>query len=102
MVPHERSLVKELKNRPFALVGVDCYDSVEKSKAFTKEHQLNWRSFMDEKGEIAANWGVRAFPTMLLIDHEGKVRYKNFHMGQSGVDPRIEDLIKEAEAAAKN
>ncbi|MFT7537813.1 MAG: hypothetical protein ACI85K_003774, partial [Hyphomicrobiaceae bacterium] len=54
MYPHERSLVEEMKDKPFALIGVNSDSSVEKAKAAIAKNSLNWRSFQNKGngGEI--------------------------------------------------
>ena len=99
MLPHERSLVSSYKNRPFALVGVQCYDKADKAKAFAKENSITWRSFHDEKGEIAKSWNVEGFPSLFLIDHEGILREKDF--GGDKIDTLVEKYVVIAEKANK-
>ena len=45
MYPHERSLVKRLAGKPFALVGVNSDTDRDKLKETLKEEQITWRSF---------------------------------------------------------
>jgi hypothetical protein len=81
MIPHERSLVERLKDKPFALLGVNS--DVDKSYYFAEQKTMGvtWRSFWcGEKGTsgpIPTKWNVRGWPTIYVIDHEGVIRYKN-------------------------
>ena len=101
MYPHERSLVKKLEGKPFALVGVNSdKDKAELKKAMTKEN-ITWRSFWNggsTQGPISTRWAIEGWPTLYLIDHKGVVRHK--HLGSPGDkvrDEEIDKLIKEAE-----
>ena len=101
MYPHERSLVKKMEGKPFALVGVNSdQDKAELKKAMAKEN-ITWRSFFDGGkigGPIASRWAVQGWPTLYLIDHKGVIRHK--HVGSPGdkvLDDEIEKLVKEAE-----
>ena len=101
MYPHERSLVKKLEGKPFALVGVNSdKDKAELKKAMTKEN-ITWRSFWNggsTQGPISTRWAIEGWPTLYLIDHKGVVRHK--HLGSPGdkvLDEEIDKLIKEAE-----
>ena len=38
--------MKEMKDRPFALIGVNS-DDLDRARAAVKEHQLNWRNFQN-------------------------------------------------------
>jgi hypothetical protein len=101
MYPHERSLVKRLEGKPFALVGVNSDESKETVKDAVRSENLSWRSFLDgsTSGPIARSWTVRAFPTLVLIDAKGVVR-KKFEGAPSGdvLDRLIDELLKEAGA----
>ena len=105
MFPHERSLVAKMKDEPFALVGVNSdADYLEKKKKEYVEEQITWRSFTNgpegTQGPIAKAWNVRGWPTLYLIDHEGKIRYK--WLGSPGdevIDKAVEELVAEAKAA---
>jgi len=105
MYPHERSLVKKLANKPFALIGVNSdQDKAELKKAMAKEN-ITWRSFFDGGkigGPIATRWAVQGWPTLYLIDAKGVIRHK--HVGSPGdkvLDDEIEKLIKEVQDTVK-
>ena len=106
MFPHERSLVEKLSNQPFALIGVNCErtDDPPKLKADLVTHQINWRSFKNKRSgadaTIASAWQIRGYPSLLLIDHKGIIREKWVgNPGAAVMDAKIEELVKEAEAA---
>jgi len=95
MYPHERSLVKKLANRPFAIIGVNS-DPKEKLKSVLVEKNLTWRSFWDgggTSGPIATKWNVTGWPTTYVIDANGVIRYKNVRA--KPLEAGIEKLLKE-------
>jgi len=100
MFPHERSLVKKLENKPFALIGINSDpDKGELKKALEKE-QITWRSFWDKttSGPIATKWNIQGWPTLYVIDHKGVIRHK--YVGSPGdkvMDNVVDTLLKEAE-----
>ena len=78
MYPYARSLVKSLKDKPFALIGVNS-DPKDRVQAAIKRENITWRSFWDggrTGGPIATRYQVRGWPTIYMIDHEGIIRYK--------------------------
>ena len=85
MYPHERSLVEEMKDEPFALIGVNSDQTVERAKQAVAENGLNWRSFQNKpegaKVAIADEWSVRGWPTIVILDSEMKIRYRG-HDGE--------------------
>ena len=44
MYPHERSLVEEMQDKQFVLLGVNS-DKLDRAKKAVAENKLNWRSF---------------------------------------------------------
>ena len=98
MYPHERSLVKQLADKPFALIGVNSDRDRENLKNVMKEKNITWRSFWNgpagTRGPISTEWGVRSWPTIYVIDVDGKIRYKNVRGKQ--MDEAITALLKEA------
>lgn len=81
MLPQERSLLEELKGKPFAIVGVNS-DSKEKLKEVVKDGTTTWRNFTNEqKGgrKISEEWRVQAWPTLYILDHKGVIRHKGLH-----------------------
>jgi hypothetical protein len=100
MYPHERSLVKQLEGKPFALLGVNSDSDREKLKKDMEAEQITWRSFWNggsTQGPISTTWNVRGWPTLYLIDSQGLIRGK--YLGSPGdkvLNDKIEELLKEA------
>ena len=97
--PHERSLVEQLKDAPFALIGVNSDPDREVIQKVVEEKQITWRSFWDPMGEegglgpISLKWNVHAWPTRFVIDHKGIIRGQK--RGQP-IDELIQELLAEA------
>ena len=95
MYPHERSLVKRLANKPFALIGVNSDKDLAKLRPRLKEENISWRSFWNgpqgTRGPISTRWNVRGWPTIYVIDHEGVIRYKNTR-GEA-MDKAVDELL---------
>jgi peroxiredoxin len=100
MFPHERSLVSKMKNRPFALLGVNTDGSTDEVKQKNKQANITWRSWYDGKGggPICQKYQVQGFPTLVLLDAKGIIR-KKWVGGpkESELDGMIDKLVKEAE-----
>ena len=100
MYPHERSLVEEYKDRPFALIGVNSDGDREELKNILEEKNLTWRSFWNggsTRGPISTEWNVSGWPTIYVLDHEGVIRYKNVR--GDALDAAIKELVEKAEGA---
>jgi len=105
MYPHERSLVKKMADKPFALVGVNSDQDVNALKPVLEKEKITWRSFQNgPKGSepIATDWNVQGWPTLCVIDHKGVIRYRWVGSpGEDKLDEAIEKLVKEAEEDGK-
>src|SRR5438270_3704982 len=99
MYPHERSLVKRLEGKPFALIGVNSDETREIVKDARVSEHLTWRSFWNggsTGGPISRAWRVQGWPSLWVIDAKGIVRHK-FVGAITGpvMDRAIDDLLKE-------
>ena len=95
MYPHERSLVKQLAGKPFALIGVNSDRDREKIKEIIVEKKLNWRSFWNggsTSGPISTKWNVSGWPTVYIVDAKGTIRYKGHGRG---IDEVIEKCLSD-------
>jgi len=100
MYPHERSLVKRLAGEPFALIGVNSDKDLEKLQDVLVEENITWRSFWNGPdgtgGPISTQWNVRGWPTIYILDHEGKIRFKG-PRGEA-MDEAVDQLLAEMKA----
>jgi hypothetical protein len=97
MYPHERSLVKRLENKPFALLGINS-DPKEKLREVLKKENITWRSWWDggdTNGPIARAWNVSGWPTIYILDHKGVIRFKG-PRGEA-MDRAVDQLLGEME-----
>lgn len=103
MYPHERSLVKRLESKPFALLGVNSDTDKDALKEVMKKEEITWRSWWNgpegTRGPLAKTWNVHGWPTIYVLDHKGVIRYKNVR-GEK-MDEAVEKLLKEQEEAEK-
>ena len=101
MYPHERSLVKRLEGKPFALIGVNSDVDKEKLKKRMTEEKITWRSFWNGPegtgGPISRAWNVRGWPTVYVLDAKGVIRSKwaREKAMDNLVDQLLEDMTKE-------
>jgi cytochrome oxidase Cu insertion factor (SCO1/SenC/PrrC family) len=96
MVPHERSLVKRLEGKPFALLGVNLDSSRETLKKCEDKNKITWRSFFDGRdGPISKEYNIKSLPMIYVLDAKGVIRYKGVRgeaMGRA-----VDRLLKEVE-----
>jgi uncharacterized protein (TIGR03067 family) len=101
MYEQKRSLVANMADRPFAVVGVNSDRDRNALKAILAQERISWRSFWNgpggTAGQISKAWNIRGWPTLFLIDQEGVIR--NNWVGSPGraiMEKAIDDLVKQA------
>ena len=92
-----------MKDKPFALIGVNVGGYAKNLKDIVKKENLPWRSFADRgdagQGAIAGRWNLTNTPTLYVLDPRGVIRYKWVGgPGEKAIDAALEKLLKEFEA----
>src|SRR5262245_55818638 len=101
MYPHERSLVKRLEKKPFALIGVNSDTDRDALKETLVKEQITWPSFWDKStdGPISSAWNVSGWPTIYVLDAKGVIRFRNVR-GEA-MDKAVDELLAEMEKASR-
>ena len=101
MYPHERSLVKRLEGKAFALLGINSDADREKLKDVLKKEEITWRSWWDggsTSGPIASKWSVMSWPTIYVLDAKGVIRYRDVEGEElEKMDEAVYRLLQEIE-----
>jgi hypothetical protein len=95
MYPHERSLVKRLEGKPFALLGINS-DPKGRLQQTVKKENMTWRSWWDggsTGGPIARAWNVDSWPTIYVLDDKGVIRYRDVR--EKELDKAVDALLAE-------
>jgi hypothetical protein len=100
--------VTNLKDKPFALIGIHIGGlNAKQLKEVTEKQNITWRSFVDAgnagAGPIATKWSLSATPTLYVIDHKGVIRYKWAGApGEKVMNAALDKLIQAAEENGKS
>ena len=98
MYGYERKLVQRFKNEPFALIGVNS-DPRDECKRAQRESNLIWRSVWDggtSNGPIAMVNRVHNWPTIIVIDAKGIIRYRSEGLDEQKLDKVLDRLVVKA------
>jgi len=102
MLPHEKELTARYANRPFALVGVDSDGDRSIFMKILQDNNLDFfRSAVAgaKKSKIPTSWQVVFWPTVYLIDPDGKVVYGSVGAPDAKIlDAQVELAVAKAEA----
>jgi thiol-disulfide isomerase/thioredoxin len=73
-MPNVKAFLDKNKARGFEVVGVSVDKDLEALETFLDENDLPWETLAGEEAQAAAEkYGVRAIPTMMLIDQKGNI-----------------------------
>jgi len=76
-IPALRSLHKKFSKEPsFVLIGVSTDAEEGVWREFTTKEKMIWPQYWDRDRRVVRAFGVRAYPTYVVIDHEGIIRFR--------------------------
>jgi len=97
--------VKRFEGRPFAIVGVNTGDDEKAFRKGVQDHGLSWISaYQGGRSPISDLYRVDGYPTMLVVDHEGKILFRDYGIDDDGRERFEADLelwVRAAEATGK-
>lgn len=77
-IPSLRNLHKKFAKEPsFVLIGISSDNDESEWRAFTAKEKMIWPQYWDRDRQIQRAFGVNAFPTYIVIDHEGIMRFRS-------------------------
>jgi thiol-disulfide isomerase/thioredoxin len=82
-IPELQELVKKYPRDEMVLISISGDSDGEKWRAFVAKKHMEWAQYWDRDQRIRALFGIRAFPTYLVIDKDGIIRHRVV-----GTDPR--------------
>ncbi|HKR15235.1 MAG TPA: redoxin domain-containing protein [Pyrinomonadaceae bacterium] len=102
-IPELRNLHKKYSKEPsFMLLGISSDGDEEVWREFTAKNKMIWPQYRDKDRKIQRTFGVRAFPTYILIDHEGIVRFQSVGMSWTRAASLDEAIRKHVKIVAKS
>jgi len=72
-MPSMEKLYKKLKNKSFAMVGIDLQEPASLVRAFVKNFELTFPILLDSSGDVGRLFGIRSIPTTFILDKEGGI-----------------------------
>ena len=72
-----KTVYSRYKRDDLDIIRIAVGDSIEEVKAFRKKYYVNFPIYLDEKGEVAKQYGVAQPPKLFIINKKGAIRYVN-------------------------
>ncbi len=77
-IPTLKKIYQDIDKDKFEFISIACHDSPQKLKNFIDKEQIRWPQILsDDTNKIADLYGVRGFPTSVLINSQGMIIAKN-------------------------
>jgi hypothetical protein len=97
-LPHEKALVERLKDKPFALIGINSDGDAAAVRKLLAEQGITWRNAIDEstEGPWARAWNVSGWPTIYVLDSKGVIRFRDVRDAE--LEAAVLELLAEAQA----
>jgi thiol-disulfide isomerase/thioredoxin len=106
LYPVERALSTKYANRPFTIFGINSDQRRDLVKRMVETEKMTWPIIWDEgsiHGPMATKWNVKGWPLVVLIDHQGVIRYKFPGAPEAAVlTSLVERLVSEAESSSES
>ena len=74
-LPELQALKKRMAGEPFEIVSASADRDLATLERFVAANAMTWPQYWDQKGELARNFAVPAYPTYYLIDPDGVLVY---------------------------
>jgi peroxiredoxin/TolA-binding protein len=102
-VPALRDLHKRYaKEKSFVMISVSSDGIEEKWKEFILKNQMDWPQYLDRGHKVQQAFDVHAFPSYILIDHEGIVRFRTITTSWERTGELDSAIKKEIKIIAKS
>jgi|GEM_PF-872294 len=94
-IPSVRALQKKFAGKDVQIIGISSDDDEEVWRTFLKAQQMTWSEFLDLDGTMQTAFNIESFPTYIVLDKDGVIRYR-----QSGYGTDTQSDLEEALGSA--
>ena len=101
-LPGLRDLNKKYgKEGSFVMISVSSDGDEEKWKTFVVKEKMVWPQYLDRDHKVQRSFAISAFPTYILLDAEGVIKYRAVGMSLEKEASLEEAIHKQIKLAAK-
>jgi peroxiredoxin len=88
-----RNLHRRYLSDRFVLLGISADSDEQAWRDFTASKKMLWPQYRDQDRKIQRAFGIHAYPTYIIIDHEGIVRYQSIGLSYAR-SASLEDAVR--------
>ncbi len=85
------------------VLSINFKESPAHVTAFMKQFSVHFPVLIDRQGDVAAQWGVFAFPSSFLVDDQGRIRYSvnaSIDWNTPKIKALIDQIVREEKRSA--
>ena len=75
VLPEVSAMAPQAAARGFRVYGVDVGEPVSKIAGFVQQYRPSFPVLVDQSGQVARHYGVAGYPTFIVVDADGRVRF---------------------------
>lgn len=95
-----QTVVDKFKDKDFEILSLDQGEDAAQVSEFIEHRRYSFHVLLDSDQQAANRFGVRAIPSLVLVDKEGVVRW--LQVGYSGSSSELEKKIENLTGAKSN
>ncbi|OZB55688.1 MAG: hypothetical protein B7X35_08590, partial [Halothiobacillus sp. 14-56-357] len=102
-IPSMNELAQSYPAGQLRVLSINFKESPAHVAAFMKQFSVHFPVLIDRQGDVAAQWGVFAFPSSFLVDDQGRIRYSvnaSIDWNTPKVKALIDQIIREEKRSA--
>jgi peroxiredoxin len=92
-MPGLQELQDKFKDRDLEILSVNQGEPADQVRAFIERKKYLFHVVLDSDGAVGSKYGVRAIPTLAVVDKEGVVRWLS--VGNSGREDDLRRLLEQ-------
>lgn len=102
-IPSMNRLAESYPEGKLRVLSINFKESTAHVSHFMKQFSVHFPVLIDRQGDVAAQWGVFAFPSSFLVDDQGRIRYSvnaSIDWNTPKVKSLIDQIIREEKRSA--
>lgn len=89
-IPTTKNVYKKFQGKGLEVIGVSSDDDEDVWRTFVEAQKMDWHEYIDLSGNVISSFAVDSYPTYVVLDKDGVIRFR-----QSGFGPATEDELAE-------
>jgi thiol-disulfide isomerase/thioredoxin len=95
-VPTLLDIRKKYAERPVEIVGISADNDQQAWQTLIAAHHMDWPDHFDGAGTVAELFDVHAFPTYIVLDRDGFIRFRKSGFGEGETAAELQEAIDKA------